>query len=795
MQRILELIRQLDIDEVAFCAILSVLSLYFLPERFLFCWQLCLLLFSLLLIMRLAIKKPQFIIKWINRILILLVFIGYAHFIALNSLQQAQIFPQKIQTTFRIVEIHHQGDYQSLVLQTEQPNRRIYATWKVSQSPKLGELWQGELQLRPISSRLNISGFDRQIWYFAKDIQAWGTVKSAVKITQDFSWREQRLADSLMQTQGLTQQGLLLALGFGERAWLNPDTWKIYQQTNTAHLIAISGLHIGLAMALGFCFGRVVQYMLPTPKITPIFPLCCGVVSALFYANLAGFAIPTLRASIALLILILLHFYRAYCTAWQLYFRIVAVLLLYDPLMILSTSFWLSIGAVGCLILWYQLFPLHLLRWRGLPLSSKVRWILALFHLQLGLFCLFTPIQLAFFNGFSLQGFWANLLIVPLYSFLLVPVVLFAVFSNGSLYSWRLADFVADKITDLLSLFQHGWLSLSYLQSAYFNTLLAFLIWGMLYKIYTSNRKNISYHKKPRCFSLKSDRSLSPILYARVQKGILLFILANGLQPLWHYFNQSDWQIDTLDVGQGLATLIVKNQRGILYDTGASWQGGSMAELEIIPYLQRQGITLDYLIISHDDNDHAGGARAILQAFPQAMLVSPSQKNYSEKHRTFCQAEKQWLWQGIQIKVLSPKQIVERADNFHSCVLWLEKDKHSLLLTGDADIATERQILPLLNKVEVLQVGHHGSKTSTGQGFVNKLQPDIALISSGRWNPWHFPNRSVMERLQQAQSAVYNTAISGQISVRFYAEQTKVVTARNAFSPWYQQIIDVQHSD
>ena len=93
---------------------------------------------------------------------------------------------------------------------------------------------------------------------FSKRIIAVGNVKSAVKIGEDFSYRTDFLQNSLKQTEGLSLQGLLIALAFGERAWLDNKTWLIYQQTNTAHLIAISGLHIGLAMGIGFFFARLL---------------------------------------------------------------------------------------------------------------------------------------------------------------------------------------------------------------------------------------------------------------------------------------------------------------------------------------------------------------------------------------------------------------------------------------------------------------------------------------------------------------------------------------------------------
>lgn len=112
-----------------------------------------------------------------------------------------------------------------------------------------------------------------------------------------------------------------------------------------------------------------------------------------------------------------------------------------------------------------------------------------------------------------------------------------------------------------------------------------------------------------------------------------------------------------------------------------------------------------------------------------------------------------------------------------------------VLLTGDADVGTENQILAELDQIDVLQVGHHGSKTSTSERFVNKIKPKIALISSGRWNAWGFPHHLVTERLTKVESDIYNTALLGQISLHFDNNIIKIYTARDDFSPWYQGII------
>ena len=805
----------ISLDKFAGCLIFSGLTLLVLPDNWLLSWEMgAYIAFPILLIMllcyRLKLTRLSTILAYC---LLCLVQLVYVHYPALSLLQQADniaYLPTPLHTEFTVQEILHQQDFQTLVivakLAEHLPEQRIYAQWKAPHKVKIGERYAGDLRLRPLSSRLNMHGFDRQQWYFSKRITAWADVKSAVKIEQFFSWRQNALHHALKQTELLSQQGLLLALGFGERAWLKNATWQIYQKTNTAHLIAISGLHIGLAMMLGFALARLLQFTFPTHYITPTFPIFCGMILALLYSQLAGLAIPTLRAIIALALLYAIQHLRLHWTVWQLLLRVVALLIFIDPLILLSTSFWLSVGAVTCLIVWYQCFPLSLLHWRGKPLTHthwrKVRYVFGLFHLQLGLLWLFTPIQLFFFNGISLNSFIANLIAVPLYSFILVPLVLFAVLTQGSWNTWWLANDLAEKITALLAPLQDHWLAISIPHSLWITLVLTCLFLGLLYYVYKpqkplSSTLELAKLTRLKGFHLSAERTLSlPLQKAIYGLGCGLIVFYSTTLA-HHYLSRPNWQLDTLDVGQGLATLIVKDGKGVLYDTGSSWESGSMAQLEILPYLQRQGIQLEWLILSHDDNDHSGGARAMLSAYPDIQLTTASQKRYGEKNteendRTFCLANKQWTWQGLHFTVLSPNNIVPRAENPDSCTLLLTDGKHNILLTGDADLSVEYNILPKLDKIHVLQVGHHGSKTSTGEALVRHIQPDIALISSSRWNPWHFPHQTVVDRLTRHHAQLYNTAEDGQIRLLFEKNDIKIQTARAEFSPWYRRLIGLK---
>ncbi|XWY20412.1 DNA internalization-related competence protein ComEC/Rec2 [Bisgaard Taxon 45] len=786
--------------------ILSACSLLWLPEYLLICWRVTLFICSLLLVsMIMCVICGK--VHWVSPLVLGLCcasLLGYIHDQARQALSHADAvaqLPRKVETEFKIIEVLQQKNAQIFVvstqLQPQQAKQNIILQWQGQEKPQLGERWKGELRVRPISARLNIGGFDKQQWYFAKSITAYATVKRAVKISEASSWREKWLQEALKQTSTLDYQGLLLALAFGERAWLPATLWQTYQKTNTAHLIAISGLHIGLSMAIGYLFMRVIQFVLPLKWVTPTLPILAGLLFAGFYAQLAGFTVPTSRAFFALAVVFLLRLWRQCYGGWQLLLLVVALLLLANPLIVLSRSFWLSVSAVSALLIWYQIFPLSLLHWRGKSLTEspwrRWRWMISLLHLQLGLLWLFTPVQLLLFEGIALTSFIANMISVPLYSFVFVPLVLFALITQGAFSSWSMANAVAEYVTRFLMPFQSHWVALSQQQSLCLIAILAISFMLSVWYVYDFKKDTTKgYFYVPDFFHLDVTRQLNPRVKWKIYLMTIAISLYCFLRVLYTSVSSPIWRLDTLDIGQGLANLIVINGKGLLYDTGASWHGGSMAELEIVPYLKREGIELDWVILSHDDNDHVGGAETILKHYPQAKLMTASSQHYGKNDRTFCVAGKNWTWQHLTIKALSPKRNVTRAKNSDSCVLLISDGTYQVLLTGDADIAAEKQFVDKLGPLDVLQVGHHGSKTSTGYELLYQTRPKIALISSGRWNPWHFPHTQVIQRLQRYQVKMYNTAELGQIRLLFHNTHIEIQTARTDFSPWYSRLIGLQ---
>ncbi|MDO4698080.1 MAG: DNA internalization-related competence protein ComEC/Rec2 [Pasteurellaceae bacterium] len=754
----------MSLDRLSILFVLSLLPLLCLPQMALslgYGWAICLCL--------VAIIQRQ------KRLIGLAILVAWSYFQVIQTAEKADsISATRVDESIHIVQILKQQDYQTAI--AKRPNgERIYLNWQAKTPLQLERFYQANFTLRPISSRQNIGNRDRQKWYFAQHIQAIGTVRQAELLANDTrSLRTKWLERTRDAWATWRTQGLLLALAFGERAWIETADWQAFQQTATAHLIAISGLHIALAMGIGMAFSKGLFGLagrfglLQGVRSSPFSAKWVGFVVALGYSYLAGFAVPTVRALLAMSLILFCQQCRRHYTPWQYWWRVVTVLLLIDPLALLSDSFWLSVLAVASLILWYQHFPLKTL----LPDISKKSAVLPplwyrfgqLLHLQMGIWLVFSPMQLLFFQGVSPFALLTNLVIVPLYSVLLVPLILFSLLTDNLFPSDWLADQLAQSSLWFLNLFRESWLPLS-LHQQWQLLSLNLLILLLLFMWSRVGWKSLKHWAVVCLFALSFNRL--PWLWQQISPPPLV---------QWLHF----------DVGQGLAMAFVYDEpsgrKAVLYDTGASWQGGSMAEIEILPYLQRQGIDIEAIFISHDDNDHAGGLPSLLRYFPHSRVMGSGQHSQNEP----CEQGKRWQFGRIQFSVIYPRKTVKRAKNADSCVLLAQIGKFQLLLTGDAGREQERQFVSALGKVDFLQVGHHGSHTSSSHTLLARIQPDWAVISAGRWNPWRLPNRLVEQRLSQYQVATLNTAKVGMVQIDFFADSYQLRTARHRFSPWYR---------
>lgn len=701
------------------------------------------------------------------------------------SRQDLPVLQQPIQVRGEIISlVSRNSDWLSLDISLIKPNlilgpnAKLRLTWKDPPEVDVGQVWLFTLTPKSIASVLNQGGYNEQKQLISQHVVGKGRVIEAQLLAVSPSLRNDLISALTPELASLPQGDILLALLLGDKHLISQARWQALRQTGTGHLVAISGLHLSVVAAwvyacLLFGLSRLVSHQ---SRRNMTFALVAAGIGAAFYAYLAGFGVSTQRALVMILLLMLLSLLKRFSTAWERLLFALFVVLLLDPLACLSAGFWLSFCALGVILYTLVIQPKEFTavstrRTRvgaGLLQFWAIQWRLSL---GLGL------LQGALFGGVSLHSLWMNILAVPWFSFVVIPLAMAGFIcwwvSTAFGFSWlgllRLSDWSLSPYSQLLDISQQlpaHWLALS-------DTILALglsaLIGGMLWRYVPKNKNYTSW------------LSLLSLLFIPA----LLFCIT-----LWSPIQNNRWAMHLLDVGQGLAVVIEKNGRGLVYDTGAAFGDDfSYAERVILPFLKAKGIQeIDYIVISHSDNDHAGGAPVLIEAYPKALVITDVAGFSGQDCRP-----RLIQWQGLSLNLLSPPQVL--AGNNGSCVIRIDDDRQSLLLTGDIEKQIETSLLSRTLsgeyelQSEVLVAPHHGSKTSSTEAFIDAVAPKLVLFPAGFANRWGFPKSTVVERYQQREIMGLTTGIEGQISVIFQQSEREVKTYRGDLAPfWYNSL-------
>ena len=669
----------------------------------------------------------------------------------LAAYQQARQFvlQQTMPVTGTIIDSpRHNAEYSQFTLQLDDSAAEGYKlnlTWSLpAQLPQSGERWQFSVRLREVAGVANPGGPNKEANALINAVIAQGSVlnePAPVLLERQLPLRQRWLAQVQQATTGLASSSILVALTLGEKQF-SADLWLGLQHSGLAHLLAISGLHIGLV------FGWVVLALRLLPWPVRFLPwrdpllLLGALLAATAYAWLAGFAIPTLRALTALMILVLVLLQHRVLSHARYWLLLGAVLLLAQPFFAFSKSFWLSFFAVGVIfyVLWQDSGTLT--GWR-----ARLRLFFR-FHLQLTLWM--GVLSLLLFNGSSLLSLLSNILFVPWCSLLAIPVLLLTLLATllqlpGTIWLWQLTDWLFQPLLWWLNwcASQPAWLALpdlSLLSAVCLMVLLLLWRWRL--------------------------------------SGKTLLLLPLLLLPAWRDVTQPDqWQLHLIDVGQGLAVLLQYGDRALLYDAGPRYNSHSATEMQVLPFLRQRGIRqLDYLILSHDDSDHTGDWRLIVQAYPQVTLVTDIAAITAAKR---CQ---QLPGRYLSAKLTMLQTGPGSNKNDSSCVLLINIHNWQILLPGDISSQVELNLLkryPMLN-ADILLLPHHGSNSSSHLAFLSRLSPVMALNSASRYNRHQHPARLVQVRLEALGIPLLNTAYTGAITLdiaqnsinyRLYREQ------------------------
>jgi len=456
-----------------------------------------------------------------------------------------------------------------------------------------GQRWTMTLRLRPVHGELNDGGYDSQRSAFARHQTLSGRFTRAELVDGRCSLRAQYLMSLQNRLSAYRWGAVILGLGMGERLDVPREIQDLMRETGTLHLMAISGLHIALAASLAWLLARGLQFLLPSHRIHWQMPLLAGLCFAAFYAWFTGLQPPALRTVISLAVLAMLRIAARQWSPWQVWVCCIAAILISDPLAILSQSLLLSAFAVAALIFWFQWLPLP--GWRR---ARRLRPLLNLIYLQVGMLMLLMPLQVLIFHGFSISSLVANLFAVPLVTFVSVPLILLGMLLHllplaaPESVVWFAANKSLAWLFWLLMRLPDGWQNVD--QRWQYMTLLPWLIiigWRF-----------------------RAWKTLPAVCLA----GSVLLTF-----PLWRTEKSESWTLHMLDVGQGLAMVVERQGKAIIYDTGLAWPGGDSAERLIIPWLRWHHLRPEGVILSHEHLDHAGGLASLQKAWPDVWVRSP----------------------------------------------------------------------------------------------------------------------------------------------------------------------------
>jgi competence protein ComEC len=349
------------------------------------------------------------------------------------------------------------------------------------------------------------------------------------------------------------------------------------------------------------------------------------------------------------------------------------------------------------------------------------------------------------FGRLSLIAPLANAIAIPVFSFLLLPAILlatvFAALSPGS----------ADGIwQELAAVLDAGW---PWLIAA---GRLPFATWWPAAQpiavVAIAGAAGFAALMLP----LRGLRAAAVVM-------LMALIVGRGERPL-----PGGWSLTVLDVGQGLAAVVETRDHALVFDTGPRWRNGSAAaRVTLLPWLHARGIRhIDRLVLSHDDSDHTGGTRALLDALPVRDVIAGPRVRLNPPPAS-CRRGDGWRWDGVAFSVLHPARETSGSDNDNTCVLRVAGAGGSALLLADPEGEAEEELLTQPLAADVVLVPHHGSRTSSGARFVSAVGARLGIVSAGFGNRWNLPDAAVVARWQAAHTTVLTTAGGGAISVDF----------------------------
>ena len=608
-----------------------------------------------------------------------------------------------------------------------------------------GQRWRFVVRLRQPHGSFNPQGFDVELWLFENGLGATGSVR--LLRSRQPEWlgiasgypvqrARQAVADAIRaRVPDARGAGVLAALVVGEQSAIARADWDLFRITGVSHLMAISGLHVTMfawlaAGVLRRLWRHRQGWMLALPA--PVAARWGGLMLALGYSVFSGWGVPSQR-TVWMLATVAVLAQTGRRWPWGLMLLCTAtVVAAVDPWALLAPGFWLSFVAVALLMAsgdgaWVQATvstdPGRWSRWKGWLRQSVGAGLRTQAIATVGL----APLTLIFFQQVSVVGFVANLVAIPVVTLGVTPLAMLGMVAAPC---WDLAALTVGGLSAWLEWLAR-WRWAEWLTAAPPGWAMGAGVAGAVLAVLPGPRG-------PRALALLL---LVPLLWPPVPRP------ASGT-----------FEIVALDVGQGTSVLVRTARHTLIYDTGPIYSADNDAgQRVLLPVLQALGERrIDLLMLSHRDADHVGGARAVLARHPDVPVSSSLEDGHEllrlVKNHQPCRAGQGWQWDGVAFELLHPgadDQAPPLKPNQVSCVLRVSGAGHSALLTGDIEHGEEARLVAQWGEAlatDLLIVPHHGSKTSSTVGFLDAVQPRVAVFQAAYRSRFGHPAPEVWER-------------------------------------------------
>lgn len=656
-----------------------------------------------------------------------------------------------------------------------------------------GERWQFTVQLQQPHGLRNPHGFDLELWMWEQGLGASGVVRAepAPALLRPAAWRHapvdmarlqvrERLLAHLQARGGddsgndrdmRRSAGVLAALVMGDQSAIERDDWEIFRITGVAHLMSISGLHVTMfswlaAGLVGWLWRRTARWgwpcclWLPAPQAA----LWAGALLAWAYALFSGWGVPAQRTVCMLIVVAWLrHGGRQW--PWHAVLAVAAwAVVVLDPWALLQVGFWLSFAAVGILFLSGE---------RAQEVAPEAGWIqrmqaavLAFAWQQWVVLLALTPLAMLMFAQFSVVGIFANAVAVPLVTVVVTPLAMLGVFWPPL---WTGAAAAVHAMIQGLE-----WLAA--LHWASYGAALAPLWVGVA--------------------GLSGGVLLAlrlPLVW-RLHGLVLLLPVLSWQAPRPP---PGEFEVIMADIGQGGAVLVRTASHSLMYDAGPAWsQGNDAGQRVLLPLLRALDEQPDMLLLSHTDSDHAGGIGALRAAYPQAQWLGAALPDEALRQQGMqaCMVGQKWRWDNVDFEILNPQAqdyTPDASSNGLSCVLRIGNARRTALLVGDVELEQERAMVARVPaqrlRADLLLAAHHGSKTSTGDAWLQAVQPQWTLIQHGYRNRYRHPHDQVLQRLLRHATQIVQTDQCG--AARWQSVDNQLQCEREKHRRYWQHLI------